>query len=446
MELDGTTTPINSTNVNPITGYAGTDWLYYFYELPNDTETTTASAINITINPTNDGNQNYPIYIAMMGTPGKGGTSILESDTNFYGGGGGGNGLFVTSQLTTFSESSVQYYTAYLYPPSDPSNAYIIIDGEAPVSFGGNGYIAYGSSGVNATDGYGGAGGNGALTTTLTYSSGGGGGGGGENTNPNATSSEYGSGGIGGTGNINGTSGISAYTQPQPPDATAGYTSAYMYDTGTGSSSVNFLYAGSGAYYTSATKYDANIGHFSFIMIYYNQYGGGTPPPPCFNKGTCILCLNAVTGNDEYIPIEHLNMQEPVLVKTYVHGYKLLKLIGHHTMINDPTNWRQCMYMLKKTPDNELTDDLIITGGHSVLVDDLIKTSQVGTIDCKKLLFSAESDEFIQLTNRDEYTYYHLTLESTDSSQRFGIWANGVLTETTRADDFIKHGFTLSNK
>jgi hypothetical protein len=53
------------------------------------------------------------------------------------------------------------------------------------------------------------------------------------------------------------------------------------------------------------------------------------------------------------------------------------------------------------------------------------------TIDNKRLLLSSVSDEFYAIQDNEVYTYYHLLLENNnDEEERFGIWANGILTET----------------
>jgi hypothetical protein len=42
--------------------------------------------------------------------------------------------------------------------------------------------------------------------------------------------------------------------------------------------------------------------------------------------------------------------------------------------------------------------------------------------------------------NKEEYTYYHFYLENDgDKSKKYGIWANGILSETTFESDFVKH-------
>lgn len=68
----------------------------------------------------------------------------------------------------------------------------------------------------------------------------------------------------------------------------------------------------------------------------------------------------------------------------------------------------------------------------------------VYTIDDKKLLLSAASTDFVKLENRDVYTYYHFILESNgDDDERFGVWANGILTEIPSKNQFTDHKYTL---
>ena len=107
---------------------------------------------------------------------------------------------------------------------------------------------------------------------------------------------------------------------------------------------------------------------------------------------------------------------------------------------------------MMKTDDNGLIEDLIVTGFHSILVDDLGEYDEkvkgiMGyhqKIDDKYLLPSCMSNDFVKLEDNNIYTYYHLTLENDgDDSKRFGIWANGILTETTCKNDFLRNNFTL---
>jgi len=130
-------------------------------------------------------------------------------------------------------------------------------------------------------------------------------------------------------------------------------------------------------------------------------------------------------------------------VKTYKHGYRRVSKVIKGTLRNNPKKWNMCMYKMAKTPTNGLIENLIVTGGHSILVDAISEEEQkrydkMGipdfsklTIDNKHLLLSCCSDQFTPMQDRKIYTYYHLLLENNDDEEeRFGIWANGILTET----------------
>jgi len=172
--------------------------------------------------------------------------------------------------------------------------------------------------------------------------------------------------------------------------------------------------------------------------------------PTCFNEGTKILCLNNL-GKEEYIPIE--NLRKGDLVKSYKHGYRKIDLIGKNSMINNPEKFNECMYKMEKTDNNGLIDDLIVTGGHAILLDDLGDYKEENDklfggltqmIDNKYLLLSAVSNDFKKIEDINLYTYYHFVLENNgNDDERFGVWANGILTETPSKKIFMKRKFTL---
>ncbi len=119
-------------------------------------------------------------------------------------------------------------------------------------------------------------------------------------------------------------------------------------------------------------------------------------------------------------------------------------------MINNPDRFNECMYKILKTHNNELTEDLIMTGSHSILVNDLgnlekennrlLNTRRSQKIDDKYLLLTAMLKDAIKLENTNLYTYYNFILENNgDDNERFGIWANGILTETPPKNMFIKY-------
>ena len=172
--------------------------------------------------------------------------------------------------------------------------------------------------------------------------------------------------------------------------------------------------------------------------------------PSCYNYDTKILCLNNLL-EEEYIPIQ--NLKSGYLIKTYLHGYRKIDLIGKISFSNNP-NMFNCMYKMEKTDENSIIEDLIVTGGHSILVDDFsdseneklnkhILNDYKDKIDDKYLLLASISDQFVKLTCHDIFTCYHFTLESEDENQRFGIWANGILSETTSKNYFKTQSYTL---
>ena len=169
----------------------------------------------------------------------------------------------------------------------------------------------------------------------------------------------------------------------------------------------------------------------------------------CFNEGTKILCLNK-NSIDEYIPIE--NLRKGDLVKTYKHGYRKIDFIGKKSMVNDPDRFCRSMYKMEKTNSNCLIEDLILTGGHSILVDDLDDHKEkndeildgVQMIDDKFLLLACVSKDFIQIQTNEVFNYYHLVLETgSDDNQIFGVWANGILAETTTKNVFLSHDYNI---
>ena len=175
-----------------------------------------------------------------------------------------------------------------------------------------------------------------------------------------------------------------------------------------------------------------------------------TNDPACFNEGTQILCLNKEL-KDEYIKIEELRKGD--LVKCYKYGYRRIDVIGKNAMINNPKKWISCMYKMSKTDENGLTEDLIVTGGHSILVDELGELKEESDrvfggnspmIDDKYLLLASVSKSFKKLENNNTYTYYHFVVENEgDDSKSYGVWANGVLTESTSKKYFSSQNFFI---
>ncbi len=191
---------------------------------------------------------------------------------------------------------------------------------------------------------------------------------------------------------------------------------------------------------TPATTYKFQISTSTMqtndAYIFTDVYVGTTTI--CFNKGTKILSLR--NNIEMYIPIEELN-KETDLVKTHLHGFKKINNIGHSVIVNDTSDFTKSMYIMEKT--NDMIDDLIVTGGHSIL-EDKYETAEteaihkelfggeLDPIDDKVLVLAGKSSKFRQIDNKETYDIYHIALgEDESEDKRYGIWANGVLTEST---------------
>jgi len=157
--------------------------------------------------------------------------------------------------------------------------------------------------------------------------------------------------------------------------------------------------------------------------------------PMCYAENTEILCL--VDNEEKYVNIIDIN--EDTLIKTYKHGYKKVENIKYFDYIPiNSQNSTECIYRLK---DGTLT----ITGGHSILVDELSEEEdklqkQLGfkdTIDDKKLLLSCISDKFEKLNIEKNVKLYHIVLENSNEEKHYGIYVNdGILSETISKKTF----------
>jgi len=161
----------------------------------------------------------------------------------------------------------------------------------------------------------------------------------------------------------------------------------------------------------------------------------------CFSEDTNILCLN-LDSKEEYIPVK--NLKKGDLVKTYLHGYRKINIICKGILKNNISNFRDCMYKMKKTDENGLIEDLMVTGGHSIMVDELTKEEHDTTVriwkldqvDNKYLLMAGISDKFEQIQGDKIFKYYHFSLENDGNpDNRYGVFANGVLVETPSETD-----------
>jgi hypothetical protein len=204
--------------------------------------------------------------------------------------------------------------------------------------------------------------------------------------------------------------------------------------------------------YTSPTLY-AKAGTDDYSLDLTSNPTSGTfaivqnlNPVACFNKDTKILCL--IDGKEQYLPIQ--NIQFGTLVKTLKHGFLKTNMLASSRIYNRSFNDRikNRLYICKPKNYNELIEPLILTGGHSILVDELslkektIMLNYVLKTDDKFRLPSFIDKRAEPFTEEGYFNIYHLSLDANDEDINYGIYANGLLVESCsiRVMKIMKYG------
>jgi uncharacterized repeat protein (TIGR03803 family) len=173
-------------------------------------------------------------------------------------------------------------------------------------------------------------------------------------------------------------------------------------------------------------------------------------PPICFHEKTRLLCFDPVTRLDNYIEIKELKVGN--IVKTYKHGYRKVKYLYKGTIKNNPKKWSECMYLLRKGRHGlKLTEDLMITGQHSILLPRIEASyrdkfdnihMKIPQIDGLYMVNAGLSSLFEKICRHETFTIYHVVLENDgDKDKQYGVWANGILSETLSERSYQKRNF-----
>lgn len=160
----------------------------------------------------------------------------------------------------------------------------------------------------------------------------------------------------------------------------------------------------------------------------------------CFKEDTKILCLDPTDNMEKYIPIQKLH--RGFLVKTSANGYQPICLIGYSKIYNPDNQLRSQnrLYECKKAKYPTLIDDLIITGCHSILVDDFTDKQRTETKELmggiyvteKKYRLMACLDERAEPYDKEGvFPIWHFALENEHERANYGVYANGLLVETS---------------
>jgi BspA type Leucine rich repeat region (6 copies)/Hint domain len=156
--------------------------------------------------------------------------------------------------------------------------------------------------------------------------------------------------------------------------------------------------------------------------------------PPCFKKDSKILSING------YVPIQ--NLRKGDLVKTISHGFLPIDMIGYREITNTICEERikDKLYVCSENEYSEVFEDLIITGCHSILVDNFEEGQREKTIeingdtyvtDDKYRLPACVDSRTKPYEKEGTFTVYHIALENDDYYMNYGIYANGLLVEST---------------
>jgi hypothetical protein len=156
--------------------------------------------------------------------------------------------------------------------------------------------------------------------------------------------------------------------------------------------------------------------------------------PVCFKEDSKILT------DKGYVAVQDLKKGD--LVKTLKHDFVPINMIGkseiHHAACEDRI--KNQLYKCSKEQYPELLEDLVITGAHSILVDDFASEEQRNRVieingntyvtDKKYRLPAAADDRASVYEVAGAHTIYHIALDNADYYMNYGVYANGLLVET----------------
>jgi hypothetical protein len=213
----------------------------------------------------------------------------------------------------------------------------------------------------------------------------------------------------------------------------AKYTSTFIvsntFPTATGNTTLLLMASGfSGT--SGNTVVNNNVGTFALL-----PFSAPAPSPQnvvCFKEGAQILT------NDGYRPVEEL--RKGTLIETVAHGCLPIYMIGKRDIVHEASNKRIRDQLYKCTHD-EVFGELVVTGCHSILVEDFFSDEQrektmqynrgrVFITDNHYRLPAFLDDRASVYEPAGTYTIYHLALENDDYYMNYGIYANGLLVET----------------
>ncbi len=162
----------------------------------------------------------------------------------------------------------------------------------------------------------------------------------------------------------------------------------------------------------------------------------------------CFLADSKILTNKQSVPIQLLKKGD--LVQTLNDGLLPVKFVGVRSFFNKLTEERinAHLYKLNKNDFPELLEDLYVTGGHPLLVDekDLDKETKKKLLDMdgtpiitegKYRVFAMLHPNAELWNDEREHEIFDIVLENEDPKKNYGIWVNGILTESMDEEFFL---------
>jgi len=171
------------------------------------------------------------------------------------------------------------------------------------------------------------------------------------------------------------------------------------------------------------------IFHSSMLTAYIVNSGSTPSSVACFKNDSKILCFKE--NMEQYVKIEDIRKGD--LVKTLKCGYVSVNMIGKRDIYHPASSERLKNQLYKCSPNEYPTvfEDLIMTGCHSILVDDFISEGQkekvieingkIYVTDNKYRLPTCVDNNASVYETPGTYTIYHLALDNSDYYMNYGI-------------------------
>ena len=179
-----------------------------------------------------------------------------------------------------------------------------------------------------------------------------------------------------------------------------------------------------------------------------SNIGVGFIPYPCFLEGSKILRIDPETDDEEYIAVENLRRGD--LIKTANHGYKAIELIGSRIIEKPLDISRQAsrLYWFRKSNISWMTEDLCVTGDHCILHKTVSTEKKHQILGYMGDIYVTEDhyrvpafmdDRAEPYDDSGSATIWHFALENPNIYHNYGVWANGLLVESSSLHYMYKH-------